>query len=170
MIATLKLLKLGFLAWAVVELAEGHFGYALALVVTFAIVQVPRLLKLPWVFDAAFVVAWTLQSLGQVTGFFGTFSWWHILVHVSLPAVLAPTALIVLIRLRLLPNLVDDGRVHQGVAIGLLVFLIGTAFGSLYEIHEWISDVNFGTHYDPPRAHARTDVSANAAGGLFGGL
>ena len=38
MIATLKLLKLGFLVWAVVELAEGHFGYVLALVVTFAIV------------------------------------------------------------------------------------------------------------------------------------
>jgi hypothetical protein len=170
MIASLRLLKLGFLVWAAVELAQGHVGYALALVVTFAVVQLPRLLRLPWVFDVAFVVAWTLQSLGQVAGFFSRFSWWHVLVHVSLPAVLAPTAVIVLMRLRLLPDVLEDGDLHQGFAIGLLVFLIATTFGSLYEIYEWISDVNFGTRYDPTKAHALTDISANAAGGLLGGL
>jgi len=56
-------LQVAFLAWAGVELAEGRVGNAVALVATFAVLQVPRLLRLPLLFDVAFLVAWTRRPL-----------------------------------------------------------------------------------------------------------
>ena len=53
-------LQLAFLVWAVVEAAQGRTGNALVLLVTFAVLQVPRMLRLPLIFDVAFLVVWTL--------------------------------------------------------------------------------------------------------------
>src|SRR4029079_5354384 len=85
--------------------------------------QVPRLLRLPVLFDVAFLVAWTLQELGQVAGFWSRFPWWDTLVHTALPAVLAPTAVIVLIRAGVLPDVLQPARWVQRVGAVLLVFL-----------------------------------------------
>lgn len=171
MITLLRLLKLGFLGWAAVELVQGHFGYALVLVVVFGVVQVPRLLQLPWAFDAAFIAAWTLQELGQVAGFWSKFSWWDTLVHAALPAALAPTALVLLIRWDVLPDVINGSRIRrQGLAIVMLVFLIAAGFGSIYEIYEWVSDMTRGTHYQPDNTDTMTDITANVVGGVVGGL
>src|SRR5919106_6425928 len=40
-------LQLAFPVWAVVEAAQGRTGNALVLLVTFAVLQVPRMLRLP---------------------------------------------------------------------------------------------------------------------------
>ena len=158
-------LQLAFLVWAAVEAARGRTGDALALVAMFAVLQVPRLLRLPLVFDVAFLVVWTLQALGQVAGFWSRVPWWDTLVHGALPAVLAPTALLLLIRIRVLPDVVGSA-----VATVLLVFLIAAGFGTVYEIYEWFADAQFGTHYQPDNADTMTDTVANDVGGLFGGL
>ena len=101
--AAITALEVGFLAWAAVELAVGRPSKAVALVATSALLQVPRLLRLPVLFDVAFLVAWTLQELGQVAGFWSRFPWWDTLVHTALPAVLAPTG-VILIRAKALPD------------------------------------------------------------------
>jgi len=159
-----------FLAWAGVELAEGRVGNAVALVATFAVLQVPRLLRLPVLFDVAFLVAWTLQELGQVAGFWSRFPWWDTLVHTAMPAVLAPTAVILLIRVGALPNVLRPvGRI-QALGAVMLVFLVAGGFGSVYEIYEWFSDLHFGTHYQPDNFDTMTDMTANVLGGLAGGV
>ncbi|HYH52509.1 MAG TPA: hypothetical protein VD761_00095 [Solirubrobacterales bacterium] len=164
-------LKLGFLAWAAIELLQGDWGDAAALVAMFLVLLVPRLLRLPWVFDGAFVVAWTLQALGQVAGFWGTLSWWDTLVHAALPAVLAPTALILLTRLRALPDpFTGDEEPGTWLAIVLMTFMVAGSFGALYEIYEWFMDSNFGTHYQPSNSDTMTDITANAVGGVVGGI
>jgi hypothetical protein len=164
-------LKLGFLAWAAIELLQGDWGDAAALVAMFLVLLVPRLLRLPWMFDGAFVVAWTLQALGQVAGFWGTISWWDTLVHVALPAVLAPTALILLTRLSALPDpFAGDEGPGTWLAIVLMVFMVAGSFGALYEIYEWFMDSNFGTHYQPSNSDTMTDLTANVVGGVVGGI
>src|ERR671915_57724 len=102
-------LQLGFMVWAAVALAHGRVADALALGVMFVVLQAPRLLRVPLVFDVAFLLAWTLQALGQVAGFWSRVPWWDTLVHGALPAVLAPTGLIVLIRVGVLPDVLEPG-------------------------------------------------------------
>jgi hypothetical protein len=163
-------LQLTFLVWAAVEVARGRTGDALALAVTFAVLQVPRLLRLPLIFDVALLVGWTLQALGQVAGFWERVPWWDTLVHGALPAVLAPTALLLLIRIGVLPDVLETRGRRSAVTTVLLVFLIAAGFGTVYEIYEWFSDAHLGTHYQPDNADTMTDISANDLGGLVGGL
>jgi len=163
-------LQLGFLVWAVVELAAGRTGNAVALVATFAVVQAPRLLRLPVLFDVAFLVAWTLQELGQVAGFWSRYPWWDTLVHTAMAAVLAPTGVILLIRAGALPDVLRPVKRIQAVGAVMLVFLVAGGFGSVYEIYEWFSDSHVGTHYQPDNNDTMTDITANDIGGLLGGV
>jgi hypothetical protein len=162
-------LQLAFLVWAAAELVWGHTSDAVALVAIFAVLQVPRLLRLPLIFDLAFVVAWSLQALGDAAGFWSEFPWWDTLVHWALPAVLAPTALILLIRIRVFPDVLARRGGRATVGTVLLVFLIATGFGSVYEIYEWFGDAYLGTTYQPNNSDTMTDATANAVGGLLGG-
>jgi hypothetical protein len=162
-------LQLAFLAWAAAELVWGHTSDALALVAIFAVLQVPRLLRLPLSFDLAFLVAWSLQALGDAAGFWTEFPWWDTLVHGTLPAVLAPTALILLIRIGVFPDVLATRGGRSTVGTVLLMFLIATGFGAVYEIYEWFADANLGTSYQPDNSDTMTDGTANAVGGLVGG-
>jgi hypothetical protein len=162
-------LQLAFLAWAAAELVWGHTSDALALVAIFAVLQVPRLLRLPLIFDLAFLVAWSLQALGDAAGFWTEFPWWDTLVHGTLPAVLAPTALILLIRIGVFPDVLATRGGRSTVGTVLLVFLIATGFGAVYEIYEWFADAHLGTSYQPDNGDTMTDATANAVGGLVGG-
>jgi hypothetical protein len=145
-------------------------NWRLGLLPAMAEVQVPRLLRLPLIFDVAFLVVWTLQALGQVAGFWSRVPWWDTLVHGALPAVLAPTALLLLIRVRVLPDVVATRGPRSAAGTVLLVFLIAAGFGTVYEIYEWFADAHFGTHYQPDNDDTMIDTVANDVGGLVGGL
>ncbi len=166
----LAVAKLGFVVWAVVELVGGRPGKAVALLAMFAVLQVPPLLKLPAVFDLTFLIAWTLQALGQVAGFWSRFPWWDTLVHAALPAVLAPTAMVLLGRLGILPDPFALPNRRRALGLVLLVFLVAAGLGTVYELYEWFSDSNFGTNFQPNNADTMTDIAANDVGGLVGGL
>jgi hypothetical protein len=166
----ITLLQGGYLIWAVVEIALGRPGKAVALVAVFLVLQVPRLMRLPAVFDVAFLVAWSLQELGQVAGFWSLIPWWDTLVHAALPAVLAPTGAIILMRAGLLPDILEGRAVRQRLGAVMIVFLLAAGFGTVYEIYEWFSDSNLGTHYQPDNTDTMTDITANDLGGLAGGL
>jgi uncharacterized membrane protein YjdF len=166
----LAVLRLGFLVWAGVALARGDPGDAVALLVMFALLHVPRLLDLPLGFDVAFLVAWTLQALGQVEGFWGRYDWWDTLVHAALPAVLAPTALVLLIRIGILPDALHPRRAREAVGALLMVLMIAGAFGAVYEIYEWSSDSLGSTHYQPDNGDTMTDTTANLLGALVGAI
>src|ERR671914_2505316 len=96
--------------------------------------------------------------------------WWDTLVHGALPAVLAPTGLIVLIRVGVLPDVLEPGGDRAAFGTVLLVFLVAAGFGTVYEVYEWFSDSSLGTHYQPDASDAMTDITANAVGGLAGGV
>ena len=168
--AAITALQLCYVAWAVLELAHGRPGNALALLVVFVVLQVPRFMRLPVIFDIAFLVAWTLQELGQVAGFWGRYPWWDTLVHAALPAVLAPTGLILLVRAGVLPDVLQPSSRREAVGTVLLVFLVAAGFGTVYELYEWFADAHLGMHYQPDNTDTMTDILANDLGGLAGGL
>jgi hypothetical protein len=162
-------LRFGYVAWAVVELAAGHLANGLALAAIFAVLFVPRVFRLSLAFEAAFLVAWTLQALGQVAGLWTQLPWWDTLVHFVMPAVLGPTALVLLIRYGLLPNVVREGPRRLLTPV-LLVVLVAAGAGAMYEVYEWLSDANFATHYQPNNSDTMIDTVANTLGGVLGGL
>lgn len=162
------MLRGGFLVWAVAELMLGDAGDAAALLVMFGLLFVPRLFALPVALDLAHIVGWTLQGLGQAAGFWGRVPWWDTLVHLVLPAVLAPTALLVLVRLDVLPAAVQAPGVRRRLGLFMLSFLVAAGFGAAYEVYEWLSDTYAGTTYQPSNDDTMTDTTANLLGGLLG--
>jgi len=128
--AVLVGLQCCFLVWAAYEVSIGRPSKAVALVVMFAVLQVPRLMRLPVGFDVAFLVAWTLQALGEVAGFWSRIPWWDTLVHTALPATLAPTALVLLIRLGVLPDVLRPAGRRVALGAVLLTFLVAAGFGT----------------------------------------
>ena len=91
-------------------------------------------------------------------------------MHGALPAVLAPTAFLLLVRVDVLPDLFAARGARRTVGAVMVVFLIAAGFGSLYEIYEWFGDAHLGQHYQPDNTDTMTDITANAIGGLLGGL
>jgi hypothetical protein len=166
----LSVARLGFLAWAVIAFARGDVGSAIGLLAVFAIAHVPRALDMPLGFEAAFLAAWTLQELGSVEHFWSRYPWWDTLVHTALPSVLAPTALVVLVRFGVLPDVLHPTRAREGVATLLLVMLIAAGFGVGYEIFEWTSDSLGTTTFQPDNGDTMTDMTANLIGGTVGAI
>jgi hypothetical protein len=125
---------------------------------------------MPLGFDVVFLVVWTLQALGQVEGFWARHPWCDTLVHAALPCVLAPTALVLLIRVGVLPDLLRPRRPRDAVGARPLVFMIAGGFGACYEIREWASDSLGSTHFQPDNDDTMTDTADNAFGGLVGAI
>ena len=140
----------------------------MALLAMVAVSLAPRAFGLPAPLDLANIGAWVLQALGQVGGLWGRVPWWDSLVHLLLPAVLAPTALLMLIRLDVLPDLTRERQMRRRVGLLLVSFLIAAGFGAGYEIYEWLSDRYGSTTYQPDNDDTMIDTTANALGGLLG--
>jgi hypothetical protein len=84
--------------------------------------------------------------------------------------VLAPTGLILLIRDGVLPDVLGPSRTRAAIGAVLLVFLVAAGFGTAYDAYEWFADSNLGTHDQPNNTDTMTDITANAVGGLTGGV
>jgi hypothetical protein len=74
--------------------------------------------------------------------------------------VLAPTAVILLIRVGALPDVLRPVGASKPSGRVILVFLVAGGFGSVYDIYEWFSDLHFGTHYQPDNFDTMTDMTA----------
>jgi hypothetical protein len=166
----LELVRVGFVVWAALAFARGDVGDGVALLVMFGLLHAPRALGMPLAFDVAALVVWTLQALGQVEGFWGRYPWWDTLVHGALPSVLAPTALFLLIRVGVLPDVLRPSRGRDAIATLLLVFMIAGSFGACYEIYEWTSDSLASTHFQPDNNDTMIDTTSNVIGGLVGAI
>jgi hypothetical protein len=61
--------------------------------------------------------------------------WWNTLVHLVLPAVLAPAAVLVLLRLDVLPAAVLEAGARRRLGLFVLSFLVADGFGAGYEVY-----------------------------------
>jgi hypothetical protein len=115
----IDLIRLSFLAGAVVSVVQGEWEPALRLALTLGATLVARLLDLPRPFDFVFNVGMAVQAWGNVTGAFYDVYGYDKLVHFVLPAAMATLLYLLAIRLRLLPDLADESGLHQRAGIVL---------------------------------------------------
>lgn len=166
----IDVLRLTFLAGAIVLLAAGRADGAVRMFVTFLALVGARLLDLPRLFDLGLVVGMALQGWGNAVGLFDSIRWWDSLVHLVLPFWVAPLFYILLIRLELVPDLSDEThrRHHQGIVI--VTFALGLAFGAIYEIYEWFADHLLGANLYVGYTDTIKDLTEDGIGSLAGGM
>jgi len=163
------LLRLAVFAGLVRTAFAGQVQIALELVVSLALMCVPRILFLPRGFDLAFALGISLEAWGNVLGFFGRYGWYDTFVHFALTMVAAPTAYLALARLGILPGpgLVGWRRPYIGMA--LISFLIGAGLEAVYEIYEFAVDHATASHLQLGNTDTVSDLAASSAGALVGG-
>jgi uncharacterized membrane protein YjdF len=166
----LDVVRLTFLAGAIVTLALGDAAAALRLFLTFlATVAVARLM-LPRLFDAAFLLGMALQAWGNTAHLFTTFDDYDVIVHFALPLACAPALYIMLARWDVVPDLAGAER-HHLLGVWVITFALGLSLGALYEIYEWLSNHLVGSHlvvgYTDTIGDLADDALASAIGGVL---
>jgi hypothetical protein len=133
-----------------------------------ALAWLVRPLQLPRAYDAAFMIALTLQAVGEALGAYDAIPWFDNVVHFSLPFFLAPTLYIALARADVVPDPKDGTERRHYVGIFVVAFALGVALGGVWEIWEWVSDHTFGSSLQLGLDDTVGDLVADTAGALCG--
>jgi hypothetical protein len=129
-----------------------------------------RPLLLPRAYDAAFVVALTLQAAGEALGAYDAIPWFDNVAHFTLPFFLAPTLYVALARADVVPDPKDETYTRHYVGMFVVAFSLGVALGGIWEIWEWVSDHSFGSSLQLGNDDTVGDLVADTAGSLCGAL
>ena len=163
--------RLALLVGALLTLAFGPREQSFRLVLTFVLVLVPRALAVPRLFDLAFVLAMSFQAWGNVFGAFDGVYGYDKIVHFLLPAATSSLVYLFLVRMRAIPELASDRRLHATAGILLLTMAFGlTLGGGLYELYEWFADRFLGAHLYTSYGDTIGDLTDDMLGSLIGGV
>ena len=125
-----------------------------------------RWLLLPRLYDLALLVALTLQGAGEVSGAYDEVVWFDRVVHLVVPLLASGVLYVALARLDVLPDPRDDTGTRHLVGIGLVTFSLGAAFGAVWELYEWFSDVVFGSALQEGNDDTVGDLAMDCLGAL----
>jgi uncharacterized membrane protein len=166
----LDVARLALLVGAFVTFAIGPREQSIRLLLTFALVLLPRALNAPRAFDLAFVVAMSFQAWGNVFGAFDAVYGYDKVVHFLLPLSTSALAYYALIRLEVLPDFAEERRIHERAGIVLITGAFGLALGGgLYELYEWFGNHYLGAHLFVSYGDSIGDLTDDALGGIMGG-
>jgi hypothetical protein len=166
----IDLLRVLLLAAAAGFALAGDGNGAVLLAGAGAVAWLVRPLQLPRVYDAAFIVALTLQAAGEALGAYDAIPWFDVVAHFSLPFFLAPTLYIALARADVVPDPKDQTERRHYVGIFVVTLALGVALGGLWEIWEWVSDHALGSHLQLGLDDTVGDLVADTSGALCGAL
>jgi hypothetical protein len=165
----IDLLRLTYLAAAIVFAVIGNFDAAVRLALTFGIVVIARVIALPRPFDLGLVLGMMLQAWGNALNLFNDWGFYDNIVHVSLTAFAAPVFYIGLARLEVVPDLADDTQARHHSGIFVITLSLALAFGAVYEVYEWAADNLLGANLAIGETDTITDLFDDAIGGVIGG-
>lgn len=166
----IDVLRLSFLVGAVVTALNGDVSNALRMALTFLLVLAARRLDLPRPLDLAVVAGLGLQAFGNALGLFEAHVHYDKLVHFVLPLAVAPTLYVLLIRLRLVPDLADKNlRSHPG-GIVIVTLALGVTVGVVYELYEYLAVHVWGAGLHVGYGDTIADLLDDSLGSLLGGF
>ena len=157
-------------AAAIGFLLAGDSSGAILLAGAGALAWLVRPLQLPRAYDAAFIIALTLQAAGEAFGAYDAIPWFDNVAHFSLPFFLAPTLYIALARADVVPDPKDETTTRHYVGIFVVSLALGIALGGVWEIWEWVSDHSFGSSLQLGLDDTVGDLVADTLGSLCGAL
>jgi hypothetical protein len=157
------------IAGAIAFGVAGNFEAALRLAVTGGVMILARVINVPRPFDLGFVIGMALQGWGNAAGLFDRYDWYDSVVHFTLSAMVAPLFYIGLARLEVVPDLQEDFDEHHNVGIFLISLALGTAFGAVYEIYEYVAVNGFGADLHIGYGDTILDMTLDVLGSALGG-
>lgn len=164
------LLRLALLVGVPITLALGPREQSFRLLLTFAVSLLPRAIDVPRLFDAAFVAAMSFQAWGNVFGGFDGIYGYDKVVHFLLPCASSALLYLLLVRVRVVPDLAEESRLHRQAAILLVTAAFGLALmGGLYELYEYFADNYLGGHLYVSYGDSIGDLLDDGLGALSGG-
>lgn len=150
---------------AVVSVIAGGIGWGLlsglSFVSAFAVMLVPRLLRLRPAFDIAFGALILASTWSSVLNIYITTRWWDIPMHFATNGLSAALVYIVLVRIRVLGD--PWTLPHPTLSAAVVTTAIGFTIGVFWELFEW-----FGHNFIDPEILVGYDDSLGDL--LWGGL
>lgn len=142
----------------------------IAFLAVFAILVLPRLLRMPAPFDAAFAATMYMSTLTGAMGWYENMDWWDKVAHVVTTGAAAAMLCLILSRFALVDNLFDRNRPLFRSRVIMQTTVFGLSLAVIWEILEWFyKTVNSD---DPPATYLDTmgDMLAGAVGSLLAAL
>jgi hypothetical protein len=139
--------RLLFIAATIVWGLTGHS--VVGLIGACGILLLARVASLPRFYDFSLLVAMVLIAWGEVLGWYDSWRYYDNVVHTTVPLLVTGMFYVLLIRLRVLPDLRELTDVHQRFGLFLIALMLGMAIGAAWEIVEWsldsLTDSNLAT-------------------------
>lgn len=137
---------------------------ALSFVSAFAVMLVPRVLRVRPAFDLAFCVAILLSTWSSVMGIYLTTRWWDLPMHFVTNGLCAAMLYVALVRLRVLAD--AETLPRPVLSATVMVTALGLSLAVLWELFEW-----FGRNYiDPEIFVGYVDTIGDLVQGGLGSL
>jgi hypothetical protein len=166
----LDLFRLSFGVGAVIFALQGDWDAFVRLIIPGLLVCLIRALDVPRPVDLLFCVAMFFQGWGNALHLFSDYWWYDNLVHITLPASLAPILYIGFSRLDVVPDPAERvGSKSRVLGMALIAGCLGVTAASGYEIYEWVVDNWFGQHLFIGETDTITDLADGFIGGAIGG-
>jgi hypothetical protein len=143
----LDVCRLLFIAATILWGLTGHS--VVGLIGACVILLLARVASLPRFYDFSLLVAMVLIAWGEVLGWYDSWRYYDNVVHTTVPLLVTGMVYVLLMRLRVLPDLRELHDVHQRVGLFLIALMLGMAIGAAWEIVEWsldsLTDSNLAT-------------------------
>jgi uncharacterized membrane protein YjdF len=165
----LDLLRLAFLAGAMVFAVRGDATGAFNLLFAFALLVAARLANLPRLYDLGTIAALALTQGGEALGLYETWAWYDRVVHFLVPMVASQVLYLCLARLDVLPDPRQRTLRRHEAGMFVVTFALGLSVGAMWEVFEWASDGVFGSDLSQGNLDTVGDLIADTAGSLTGG-
>jgi hypothetical protein len=166
----LDLFRLSFGVGALVFALQGDWDAFVRLLIPMLLVLFIRALDVPRPIDWLFCVAMFFQGWGNALHLFSKYWWYDNLVHITLPASLAPIFYIGFSRLDVVPDPRERvGGDSQVVGMGMVAACFGVTAAAGYEVYEWAVDHWFGQHLFIGETDTITDLADGFLGAAIGG-
>ena len=154
---------LAALVWYPME-AVIRFGLVLL------VLLVPRLIRVPRPFDAAFGATLLLAAWAGVAHWYTTVVWMDEAVHLVTPGATAAMCYLVLACTGLLPRPQDPTIRRHRSSVTLLVLSLGLTVASLWELYEWTANRLLAATIQVGYDDTISDLALGGLGSLLAGL
>jgi uncharacterized membrane protein YjdF len=108
------------------------------------------------------------QAWSNVFGALDTLTGYDKVVHFVLPLGTSVVLYLVLVRLRLVPDLAHETRTHTRAAMALVTFALGVTVGAGYEVYEYVANHLLGARLYASYGDTIADLVDDALGALAG--
>ena len=139
------------------------WGLVVSFAFAFVPTQRPRTLKAA---EFGLLLAIACHVVGHALGWYQNFAWYDTLLHFSVPLV----AVLILYALSQSTGWIWDWRKVTPLEVGIYLFAMSVALGTLWEILEFGMDQLFGTREQDSLYDTMIDLIMDVAGALVGSI